>query len=336
MDAPMVRFRGAPTATRRGALLTAGSAAGLAAAASPAARAQAWPTRPVRIIVPFAPGGSGDITARLIGRHVEERTGQPVVVDNRPGANGVIGTMAVKTAPPDGHTLLLATTSTHSANPSLVRDLPYDPVRDFVTVGFFGSNGSYLVVRPDAPWRSLAELVAEARANPGGVFFGHFNASSRVPAELLNAMAGTRMQGVPYRAIGTAFSDLMAGRLQLIFVDTTAGDAFLRQGQVRALAITRAGRWGRFPDLPSISETWPDFVLTGFLGVAVPAGTPPEVAGRLNALVNEAILAEPARSRLTEFGFNPEALDLPRIAALVREEQEKWARFVRMAGIEPE
>jgi len=310
--------------------------AGLAASLPATAGAQDWPTRPVRIIVPFAPGGSGDITARMIGKHIEEKTGQAVVVDNRPGANGVIGTMAVKQAAPDGYTVLLATTSTHSANPSLLRDLPYDPQRDFITVGFFGSNGSYLMVRPDAPWRSLEALVQEAKANPGKLFFGYFNASSRVPAELLNVMAGTQMQGVPYRAIGNAFADLLAGRLQVIFVDTTAGDAYLRNGQTRALAITRGGRWPRFPDLPAISETYPDFVLTGFLGVAVPAGTPLPVAERLNTLVNEAILAEPARSRLIEFGFNPEAFDLPRIAALVREEREKWSRFVQMAGIEPE
>ncbi|MCO6418587.1 tripartite tricarboxylate transporter substrate binding protein [Siccirubricoccus sp. KC 17139] len=290
--------------------------------------------RPLRIIVPFAPGGSGDITARLIGQHIEGTTGQPVVVDNRPGANGVIGTMAVKQAAPDGHTLLLATTSTHSANPSTVRDLPYDPLKDFTTIGFFGSNGSYLMVKAEAPFRDVAGLLAEAKRRQ--VFFGHFNASSRVPGALLAVMSGVPMQDVPYRAIGSALADLLAGRLDFIFVDTTAGDAWLRQNQTRALAITRQGRWARWPDLPALSETWPDFVLTGFLGMAVPAATPPEVAARLNALVNAAILAEPARSRLVEFGFVPEALSLTQIAALVRQEQEKWARFVQMAGIEPE
>ncbi|MFC7541216.1 Bug family tripartite tricarboxylate transporter substrate binding protein [Siccirubricoccus deserti] len=139
------------------------------------------PQRSLRIIVPFAPSGSGDITARLIAQYIEGTTGQPVVVDNRPGANGVIGTMAVKQAAPDGLTLLLATTSTHSANPSTMRDLPYDPVKDFRTIGFFGSNGSYLMVRPEAPWRDVAELVAAAKARPGTLNFGHFNASSRVP-----------------------------------------------------------------------------------------------------------------------------------------------------------
>jgi tripartite-type tricarboxylate transporter receptor subunit TctC len=303
--------------------------------ASPAV-AQDFPARPIRIIVPFAPGGSGDITARLVAKYLEEHTGQGVVVDNRPGANGVIGTMAVKQATTDGHTLLLATTSTHSANPSTVRDLPYDPERDFQTIGFFGSNGSYLLVRPEAPWRDVGALVAEARANLGKLAFGHFNASSRVPGELLNVMAGVQMLGVPYRTIGSAFADLLAGRLHLIFVDTTAGDAYLKQGQLRALAITRQGRWDRHPDLPAMSETWPDFVITGFLGIALPKGVPPEIALRLNTLVNEAILAEPARSRLVEFGFVPKALDLPRIAELVKREREKWTRFVALAGIEPE
>lgn len=301
------------------------------------ARAEtAWPTRPIRIIVPFAPGGSGDITARLIGAFIEARAGQPVVVDTRPGANGVVGMLAAKQAAADGHTLVVATTSTHAANSAMMKTLPYDPERDFVTVGLYLSNGSYLVVRPEAPYRSVQDIVAAARAKPGQVTYGHFNASSQVPGALLGAMAGVELQGVPYRAIGTAFADLMAGRLDLIFVDTTAGDAFLRQGQVRALAVTRDGRWSRFPDLPAMSETWPDFVLTGFLGLAVPAGTPAEATQRLNGLINEAIMAEPARSRLLEFGFDPRPMTLADIAAALREERAKWARFVKLAGIEPE
>ena len=191
-------------------------------------------------------------------------------------------------------------------------------------------------MRPDAPWRDVRALVAEARANPGKLTFGHFNASSRVPGELLNVMAGVQLQGVPYRTIGAAFADLLAGRLQLIFVDTTAGDAYLRQGQLRALAITRQGRWDRHPELPAMSETWPDFVITGFLGIAVPAATPPEVAQRLNALVNEAILAEPARSRLVEFGFVPEALDLRASPSWCGSSGRNGPASSALAGIEPE
>ena len=189
-------------------------------------------------------------------------------------------------------------------------------------------------MRPEAPYRSVQDLVAAGRS--GRLNFGHFNASSRVPGELLNVLADTRLQGVPYRTIGAAFADLLAGRLDLIFVDTTAGDAYLKNGSLRALAITREGRWSRWPELPALSESWPDFVLTGFLGIALPAATPRAAAERVNALVNAAILAEPARGRLIEFGFVPEALSLDRIADLVRAERVKWARFVKLAGIEPE
>ena len=316
---------------RRRAILAA------AAVAPGISRAQAsYPDRPIRIIVPFAPGGSGDITARLVGAHVEARGGQPVVVDNRPGANGVIGCMAVKTSAPDGSTLLLSTTSTHAANPSLVRNLPYDPERDFAIVGVFGNGGSYLLVRPGAPWRSVAELVAAAREAPGRINFGYFNASSRVPAELLASLAGVQFTGVPYRAIGNAFLDLFADRVQMIFVDTAAGDSYVANNQVRILAVTRPQRWDRHPDVPAMIEFFPGFVMGGFLGLSVPTGTPLPVMQRLNDWVNEAILQPPMRPRLEEFGFTPRAMTLAEAAQHVRGERETWARIVRTAGIEPE
>ena len=295
-----------------------------------------YPDRPIRIIVPFAAGGSGDITARLVAQHIEARGGQPVVVDNRPGANGVIGCMAVKQAAPDGYTLLLATTSTHAANPSLIRNLPYDPDRDFATVGVFGNGGSYLLVRPESPWRSVAELVSAAREAPGRLNFGYFNASSRVPAELLNHMADIRTTGVPYRVVSNAFIDLFADRLQVIFADTAAGDSYVANGQVRVLAVTRAQRWDRHPNVPAMSEFFPGFVMGGFLGLAAPAGVPQPILQRLNDWVNEAILRPPMQPRLEEFGFTPRAMTLVEVAALVRGERETYARIARLAGIEPE
>src|SRR5580765_6218238 len=214
-----------------------------AAALLPAqARAENYPSRPIKIIVPFGPGGSGDISARLIGKQIEERTKQAVVVDNRPGANGIIGTMAVKTAEPDGYTVLLITTSTHAANVSLVRNLSYDPAKDFTIVGVFRSSGSYLMVRPQAPWRDLAGFIAAAKAAPGKLTFGYFNASSRTPAEYLGRLAGIELQGVPYRAIGTAVADLISGEIHCLFVDTTASSQYLENGQLRPLAITRLTR----------------------------------------------------------------------------------------------
>src|ERR1700753_159353 len=169
-----------------------GLAAGALAATT--ARADQYPSRSIRIIVPFGPGGSGDITARMIGKVIEEKTKQAVIVDNRPGANGSIGTMAAKTAEPDGYTVLLITTSTHAANVSLVKNLSYDPARDFTVVGVFKSSGRYLMVRPQAPWKDFPAFVADAKAQPGKIIFGYFNASSRTPPEYLSRLAGIELQ----------------------------------------------------------------------------------------------------------------------------------------------
>ena len=223
------------------------------------AHAAQYPSRPIRIIVPFGPGGSGDITARLIGKQIEEKTKQAVIIDNRPGANGIIGTMAVKTAEPDGYTVLLITTSTHAANVSLVRNLAYDPAKDFTIVGVFRSSGSYFMVRPQAPWRDLAGFIAAAKAAPGKLTFGHFNASSRTPPEYLSRLAGIELQGVPYRAIANAVADLISGEIHCLCMDTTASNQYLQNGQLRPLAITRLTRAPATPDVPTVAETFPGF-----------------------------------------------------------------------------
>src|ERR1700761_9646600 len=210
--------------------------AAVALTGTAAARADQYPSRSIRIIVPFGPGGSGDITARMIGKVIEDKTKQAVIVDNRPGANGIIGTMAVKTAEPDGYTVLLITTSTHAANVSLVRNLSYDPAKDFTVVGVFKSSGSYLMVRPESPWKDFAPFLAAAKAEPGKLLFAYFNASSRMPGEYLSRRAGIELRGVPYRAIGNAVTDLMSGEIHCIFVDTTASNQYLHSGQMRPLA----------------------------------------------------------------------------------------------------
>jgi len=172
------------------------------------AYAEAYPGKPIRIIVPFAPGGSGDITARLVGKYIEDKTGQPFVVENKPGANGIIGVLATKASPADGYTLMLATTSTNAANIHMFKSPGYDPEKDFTVVGVIGSSGAFLVVPADSPYKTLAELLAYAKANPGKLNFGYFNASSQVPAEVLATKAGVEWQGVAYKAIGNAWSDL--------------------------------------------------------------------------------------------------------------------------------
>src|ERR1700710_2535962 len=300
------------------------------------AQAAQYPSRPIKIIVPFGPGGSGDISARLIGKQIEEKTKQAVVIDNRPGANGIIGTMAVKSAEPDGYTVLLITTSTHAANVSLVRNLAYDPAKDFTVVGVFRSSGSYLMVRPEAPWRDLPAFVAAAKAAPGKLVFGHFNASSRTPPEYLGRLAGIELQGVPYRAIGNAVADLISGEIHCLCMDTTASNQYLQNGQLRPLAITRLTRAPATPDVPAVAETFPGFQLTGFLGMAVPSATPKEIVVQLNALINEAQTDPEVRRRMAEFGLCEEIPRLPACQAEVRAERERWTEYTRVAGIQPE
>ena len=300
------------------------------------ASAASYPSRPIRIIVPFGPGGSGDITARLIGKQIEEKTKQAVVIDNRPGANGIIGTMAVKTADPDGYTVLLITTSTHAANMSLVRNLAYDPAKDFTIVGVFRSSGSYLMVRPQAPWRDLAGFIAAAKAAPGKLTFGHFNASSRTPPEYLSRLAGIELQGVPYRAIANAVADLISGEIHCLCMDTTASNQYLQNNQLRPLAITRLTRAPATPGVPAVAETFPGFELTGFLGMAVPSATPKEIVLQLNTLINEAQTAPEVRRRMDEFGLSYDITDLAACEAAVRAERERWTEYTRVAGIQPE
>jgi len=300
------------------------------------ARAAVYPSRPIKIIVPFGPGGSGDITARLIGKQIEQRTRQSVVIDNRPGANGIIGTMAVKTAEPDGYTVLLITTSTHAANVSLVRNLAYDPVKDFTVVGVFRSSGSYMLVRPQAEWRDLAGFIAAARAAPGKLTFGYFNVSSRTPPEYLSRLAGIELQGVPYRAIGNAVTDLIGGEIHCLFIDTTASNQYLQNGQLRPLAITRLSRAPATPEVPAIAETFPGFELTGFLGMAVPSATPRDIVAQLNGFIREALASADVRRRMDEFGLSWDVTDLAACDEVVRAERERWTEYTRVAGIQPE
>jgi len=305
--------------------------------ALPASAQGAYPTKAIRIIVPFAPGGSGDITARLVGKYIEDKTGQPFVVENKPGANGIVGALTVKTAPPDGYTLMLATTSTNAANIHMYKSPGYDPEKDFTVVGIIGSSGAFLVVPAEAPYKTLADLIAYAKTNPGKLNFGYFNASSQVPAEVLASRAGVEWQGVAYKAIGNAWTDLYAGAIQFMFVDLTAGRGQVVAGKARPLALSLPARSPLYPDLPTLAETFPGFTSTGFLAIAVPKATPLAVEEKLNALINEAITSPEINKRLTdEFALTARSLTLEQCAQQDREERAKWAEYVKIARIEPQ
>jgi tripartite-type tricarboxylate transporter receptor subunit TctC len=288
------------------------------------------------IIVPFAPGGSGDITARLIGQFWLEAYGLTVVVETKPGANGIIGMQSAKNAPADGKTLVLATTSTLAANPSLFRTLPYDAEKDFSLVAVTGGGaGSFMFVRTDAPYTSLAEFVSFARAHPQELHYGYFNASSRVPPALLAIRAGIELTPVPYRQIGTATNDLASGQIHTVFVDTTAADAFLTSNRFRGIGLTAPKRSQRSPDIPTIAESYPDFEVSGFLGIAVRAETPEQDKREINRRVNAAIVAEPMKSKLMDFGYTVDPLDLEACIAYAHAQRRKWAGYVQSANIEP-
>ena len=259
------------------------------------------------------------------------------MVENKPGANGIVGALSVKTAPPDGYTLMLATTSTNAANIHMYKNPGYDPEKDFTVVGIIGSSGAFLVVAADSPYKSVAELLAFAKANPGKLNFGYFNASSQVPAEVLGTRAGVEWQGVAYKAIGNAWTDLYSGAIQFMFVDLTAGRGQVVAGKARALALTLAARSPLYPDLPTLAETFPGFTSTGFLAIAVPKATPRPIQERLNALINEAITSPEINKRLTdEFALTAKALTLEQCAQQDRDERAKWAEYVKIARIEPQ
>ena len=301
------------------------------------AQAETFPTKAIRIIVPFAPGGSGDITARLVGKYIEDKTGQPFVIENKPGANGIVGALSVKSAPPDGYTLMLATTSTNAANIHMYKNPGYDPEKDFQVVGIIGSSGAFLVVPADDPYKTLADLLAYAKANPGKLNFGYFNASSQVPAEVLAKRAGVEWQGVAYKVIGNAWTDLYAGNIQFMFVDLPAGRGQVVANKARPLAVTLPARSPLYPDLPILAETFPGFTSTGFLAIAVPKATPKPVQERLNALINEALTSPEIAKRLAEeFALTSRPLTLEQCAQQDREERAKWAEYVKIARIEPQ
>jgi tripartite-type tricarboxylate transporter receptor subunit TctC len=296
-----------------------------------------YPTKAIRIIVPFAPGGSGDITSRLIGKYIEDKTGQPFVVENKPGANGIVGVLAVKAAAPDGYTLMLATTSTNAANIHMFKSPGYDPEKDFSVVGVIGSSGAFLVVPADSPYKTLNDLLTYAKANPGKLNFGYFNASSQVPAEVLGKRAGVEWQAVAYKAIGNAWTDLYAGAIQFMFVDLTAGRGQVVANKARPLALTLPNRSPLYPDLPTLAETFPGFTSTGFLAVAVPKATPLPIQEKLNTLINEAITSPDIQNRLVnEFALTAKPLTLEQCATQDRDERAKWAEYVKIARIEPQ
>ena len=322
---------------RRNVLSILGSVPLAATFGAPARAQDAYPARAVKILVPFGPGGSTDIISRLVGKQLETVTGKPFVVENKPGATGMIGTTQVKNAPADGYTLLLGSTSTLAANPSLYKQMTYDPT-DFTTVAVIGTAGNFMLVKPDAPYKTVKEFVEYAKKQPKPLFSGYGNASSRVPAALFEVTTGVKFEEVAYRDAVSSIQDLNAGRVDCVFPDQVVGESYVRSGYVRALAVTSKDRSPLFPDIPAIAETYPDYVIIAFACFAVRKETPDDIKQKLNRLTMDAIYEPAILERVKQLGFIPPPRDwsIAQCDAFVAKEREDWTKYIKLAKIEPQ
>ena len=321
---------------RRTSLHLAAGAAALPAV-SRVARAQAYPARPVRWIVPYPPGGAADPIARLIGPFLSERLGKPVVIENKPGAGANIGTEFVVKSPPDGHTLLFITTA-NMINVTFYRDLSFDFMRDITPVAGLVRLPLVLEVNPSVPVKTVAELIAYAKANPGKVNFASagVGTSLHLAAELFNMMTGTKMIHVPYRGSAPALTDLLAGQVQVLFDNLFTSLEHIKAGKLRAVGVATAARVQQLPDLPTVADAVPGYEASSVFGVGVPTGTPREITELLNRELDAALADPRIRGRLLELT----AIPIPSLAAEFRAEMvattEKWGRVIRVANIKAE
>ncbi len=306
--------------------------------ATPALAQERYPSRPIRFIVPFAAGAATDLRARIFAERMAQDWGQPVVVDNRGGANGFIAAEAVARARGDGYTLLFTSNTTHGSNPALFRRLPYDPIKDFEPVALLGVSTMLVVVNNNLGIRSIGELIAYGRANPGKLSFGSGSQSSRMAGEMFKAMAGIEMENVSYRANPQAITDVISGTLPLMFCDTTTAIPQVREGRVRALAVTAGARISAMPELPTVAEAGnlPGYELGTWTAVYATAGTPREIVDQLNAKFREILASAPVQERLRGDATEPLTGSPDHLRDFTLAEIEKWTRVARQAGIQPE
>jgi tripartite-type tricarboxylate transporter receptor subunit TctC len=314
-------------------------AAGAALAARPlGAWAQAYPARPVRIIVPFSPAGTTDIVARLMAQWLSERFGQQFVVENRPGGAGNIGTEAVIRATPDGYTLLSIDVSA-AINATLFNNkLSFDFVRDIAPVANIVRVANVMVVNPSFPAGTVPEFIAYARANPGkiSVASAGIGTPNHLSGEMFKAMAGLDMTHVPYRGGGPAIADVLGGQVHLTFAVITTAIEYIRTGKLRALAVTSATRQEALPDVPPMADFLPGYEASGWFGLFAPSSTPTEIVEILNKEVNSALADSKMKARLADLGGEALPGSVAAFAKVVAEDKEKWAKLIRAAGIKPE
>jgi tripartite-type tricarboxylate transporter receptor subunit TctC len=301
------------------------------------AAAQSYPSRPVKIVVPATPGGAIDLIARTLAEKLTASLGQPVVVENKPGASNNLGTDFVAKSPPDGYTLVIVASS-HATNKHLFKQMPFDPIRDFEPVVYTHVVPLLLAVHPSVQAKTVPELVGWIKANPDKAIYASSGPGSslHMAAELFMSMTGTKMQHVPYKGSSAAHPDLLAGRTAMIFDTITAVRGHVKSGAVRGIAVTTAKRSSAMPELPTIAESLPGYDASTWGGILAPAGTPRDAVLKLNASINAALKLEDVRSRLMGAGIEIQGGTPEAFAEVIRIEVEKWGRIVKAAGIQPE
>ena len=313
--------------------------AGLAMlAASPAAWAQdSFPSKPITLLVPFAAGSATDQLARTLGQSLTEQTKQPVVVENKGGASGMLAAQAAAKAPADGYTLLITTNTTHAANEHLYKKLPYDPVKDFAPLTGLGKGGQVLVVPANAPYKNVGELLSFAKANPGKLSFGSGSSSSRMAGEMLKQLAGVDILHVPYKSNPLAITDLLGGQISLMITDVSTGVPQIKAGKLRALGFSTQKRSTQLPDVPTIAEAGVAGYDMGYWFAAyAPANTPAPVVAKLNTLLTNAVGSAAAKSFFEMSGSEPWTTSPQELAQFQAAETQKWSQVIKAAGITPE
>lgn len=298
--------------------------------------AQSYPSRPLRIIVPFGPGSGSDIVARRLSVYLQERFKQPVTIDNRAGAQGIIATEALRQAPADGYTLGISTNSTHAAAPMMVRKLHFDPLKDFDHIALIGVGGGVALVSSQSPFKSLAELITWSRAHPGRLLYGHSDTVAQISGALLKARGGLPVEGVPYKSAGNVITDLIGGQIQLAFFNYMTASAQVAGGRVIPIAITESHRSARWPGVPALNERFPGYELNFFIGLSAPRGLPPDVVAALHSAISEAMDDPRIKAPLEETGLTFRRLPPGGYAEFIRGQIDVWRAHFTAAGIEPQ
>jgi tripartite-type tricarboxylate transporter receptor subunit TctC len=317
------------------AALAASLVTGLAAPAA-MAQASAWPSRAIRWVVPFPPGTAPDQIARITAAHMQQSLGQPIVIDNKPGAQGAIGAQDAARSNPDGYTIFGGNNTVNAANPSLFRKLPYDAARDFVAVSRIITASLLLVVKPDFPARTVREFIDMARARPGKLAGGYASAGMQVSLAELRSLAGIDILEVPYKGVPQAVTDILGGNLAFTFADFGVAFPQVRSGKLRGLGVASKNRSSLMPEMPAMAEELPGFDVSVWNGIVVPAGVPHEIIVKLDEATRKAVANGDVAQKLMALGLEPAYLGPEAFETFITAERAKWARQIKAAGIEPE